>query len=363
MRRACVLLCVSLLLVLAPAAEAFDSLAEARRALGHAQAAERARAAIWIGERAAGVSGAVAAELLERTLSDPHPAVRRAGWNAMARLRVRALWPELRRRLPIEQSPEVMPAAIIALGAGRMPEVDAPLVEAYADHPSPSIRVAVLTSLTDMGSPRALERARGMLALSDGDDPAWIIRAAAMLTVCRQGDVRDGALAARVYADQKGARSWFARSAYARLVSVHLPDQVAVLAALVRDEDPRVGVTAAAGLVRAGHPETLLGFLRASEPRVRAVAVAGVAQAGLERAYPRLRRMARHDTSRRVRWAAAKALWHLEDPLGERLVLLAVSSAEPAIWAEAVALLARRTGAAHGRDVRAWREALRRRRP
>ncbi|MDJ0973796.1 MAG: HEAT repeat domain-containing protein [Planctomycetota bacterium] len=362
MRCALVLTCVFALLVLAPAAEAFESLSQARRALGHKQAAERARAAIWIGNQGEAVSRGLAAQLLERTLSDPHPSVRRAGWNAMARLRVRSLWPELRRRLPFEQTPDVMPAAIIALGAGRMPEIDGPIVDAFSDHPSPSIRVAVLTSLTDMGAPQAIVRAREMLALSDTQDPTWAIRAAAMLTVCRAGGIEDGAHAARVYADQKGHRFWFARSAYARLVSVHLPDQVAVLATLVRDEDPRVGVTAATGLARAGHIQTLLGYLRANEARVRAVAAAAVAQARLESAYPRLRRMARHDTSRRVRWTAAKALWHLEDPLGERLVLLAVSSAEPAIWAEAVALLARRTGAAHGRNVSAWREELRRRR-
>ena len=100
-------------LLLAPAAEAYESLSQARRALGHKQAAERARAAIWIGNQGEAVSRGLAAQLLERTLSDPHPSVRRAGWNAMARLRIRSLWPELRRRLPIEQSPEVMPAAII----------------------------------------------------------------------------------------------------------------------------------------------------------------------------------------------------------------------------------------------------------
>jgi hypothetical protein len=61
-----------------------------------------------------------------------------------------------------------------------------------------------------------------------------------------------------------------------------------------------------------------------------------------------------------VRWAAARALFRLDDPLGDELMLVGLTSREPAIWVEAIALLARKTGAAHARDVPAWRKELRR---
>jgi len=91
---------------------------------------------------------------------------------------------------------------------------------------------------------------------------------------------------------------------------------------------------------------------------VRAAALGGVRQAGLREALPRIRFMARRDLARGVRWAAAKVLFAFEDPLGDTLLLDAVRSREVAIWAEALALLARRTGEAHARDVVAWRNAL-----
>ena len=69
--------------------------------------------------------------------------------------------------------------------------------------------------------------------------------------------------------------------------------------------------------------------------------------------------MARVDQSLRVRWAAAMALFRVEDPDGDELVLSGLGADEPTIWAEAIAALAKRTGKQYGRNARAWRAALR----
>ncbi len=79
-------------------------------------------------------------------------------------------------------------------------------------------------------------------------------------------------------------------------------------------------------------------------------------------ALPQLRRMARFDRARGVRWAAAKVLFLWDDPLGDTLMLDALRSKEAAIWAEAVALLSQKTGLKRGRDVEAWKSALEKRR-
>jgi HEAT repeat protein len=130
----------------------------------------------------------------------------------------------------------------------------------------------------------------------------------------------------------------------------------------VHDGDARVAVTAAEGFARAGHPERLRSLLSNPAPGVRAAAAGAVVAAGLEGAEPRLVAMARGDAALEARWAAALALFRLDAPAGDELVLAGLVSHEPVVWAEALAALERRTGARHGRDVPAWRAELARRR-
>ncbi|MDA1196291.1 MAG: hypothetical protein O2894_14070, partial [Planctomycetota bacterium] len=127
---------------------------------------------------------------------------------------------------------------------------------------------------------------------------------------------------------------------------------------LLADGDPRVAATAARGLVDTGHGEVILGQLHHGHAGVRLAAVAGVRHGRLVTARPRLHHMARFDAAREVRFAAAVTLFLWDDPTADPLMLDAVRSNDPAVWGEAVAQLARRTGAQHGRKVSAWRREL-----
>lgn len=359
-----ILLPVLMALVLVPvssaAAAEIDSMRTAAEALRSEDPSMRARAVEWLGARKTAAERRTAGHLLIPMVEDPTPPVRQRTWNALAAIEARAHVPALTRRILVEPSRDVLGAALIALGRlGRAEQVAAAIDRLAREHTG-SVQAAALMALARLGAPQAAARARDMLVQTEAGDPAWRRRASAMLVIARSGSRDDALYAAKIYADTQGHRFWFARSAYARLVATHMPDQITVLLGLSKDEDMRVAVTAAEGLARAGHSSTLLGLLRSSDSRVRSVAVAAVAQARLAEGYARLRYMAREDMSRRVRWATAKALWQLQDPLGDRLMLVAIGSREPAIWAEAVALLARRTGADHGRNLPAWREELRR---
>nr|MDJ0522317.1 hypothetical protein [Planctomycetota bacterium] len=228
----------------------------------------------------------------------------------------------------------------------------------YASHPEATVRASALTAAGDLGGPALRRLLLNSLRMAGGEDPAWIVRSAAILALAKIGRAEDLAVIQRAYNEGGGRARWLARAAVARAVAALHPEPRATLERLLTDQDPRVAVTAAKGLADAGLEAVLLQHLRNEKAPIRAAAVSGVQQANLRQATAMLRRMARHDASREVRWAAAKVLFAWEDPYGDTLMLDALRSKEPAIWAEAVALLGRRTGARHGRDVEGWRKEL-----
>ncbi len=357
---AAALLCAAAFATAANGAE-FASAGHAAKQLADGDRADRLSAANYLGRSKRPKARAVAGAALARALEHPDDVTRRAAANALVKIEWRAAAPALRKRLAKEHHPTVVPALLIALGRLGGAAEDIEMLVPYAGPRVPAaIRTAAVTALGESGGAKAREAALGALDATDADDPRWGLRAAAVMALAKCGHGADLKRIRDVYQRTQAKRHWLARSALARAVAVMASDPIPVLNQLVRDSDARVAVTAAEGFARAGHPAHLHGLLNDAEARVRVAAVGGVQQARLRSAIPRVRRMARHDRKREVRWAAASALFRLEDPAGDELVLIAVDSREPAIWTEAVALLANRTGARHGRNVSAWREELRR---
>jgi len=338
----------------------FASVGQASKALAQGDLKQRVAAANYLGGITNPKLRVHAARALERALAHRDDVTRRAAINALVQIDSRASAPALRKHLARERHTSVVPALLIALGRlGGTSDVALLLPYAGAEA-TPAIRTAAVTALGRLGGTQARDAALAALAATEGQDPRFALRAAAVIALSKGGHDGDFARILAVYKRTNAKRQWLARSALARAAATMAIDPVPLLNQLVRDSDARVAVTAAEGLARAGHPAHLRGLLGDGETAVRVAAIGGVQQARLQSAYPRLRRMARHDRAREVRWAAAAALFRIEDPEGDDLVLIALDSREPAIWSEAVALLAHRTGARHGRNVAAWREELRR---
>ena len=354
-----VVLCLAWLPSTDASARSSATIDRAIAALSRGEIAGRVRAANRLGRCGRRPECAKAVRALERALFAPHPALRRAAVNALTSLDARGSGGAVVRLLTVERDVTVLPAALIALGKLQVHGAQHVLT-AYAAHAHPAVRAAALTAAGDLGGPVNRRLLLNSLQMAGAEDGDWLVRSSAILALAKVGRAADLDLVQRVYREGGGAGSWLARSAVARVLAALHPRPRAALERMLQDPDMRVAVTAAAGLAKAGLEDVLLMHLRSSQTRVRAAAVGGVRQARLRRALPRLRHMARWDRSRAVRWAAAVALFALEDPAGDELMLEALKSREVAIWVEALAHLARRTGAAHARDVRAWRAELRR---
>ncbi len=298
-----------------------------------------------------------AAQALERALFDPEPVVRRVSVNALAELGARAATGSILKLLKLETEPQVIAAALVAVGRLRASSAMRVLVH-YASDPRVGVRAAAITGAGDLGGPAARRLIANSLQMAGSEDAEWVVRAAALLALARAGKPEDLAAARRAYVAGRGDRYWLARTAWARVVTALDPSPRVELERLMEDPDSRVGVTAAIGLAKVGQQALVIRHLRNSQPRVRAAAIGAVRQGRLEAAYPQLRTIARYDGSRRVRWAAIVALFAVQDRDGDELMLDALRSDEPAIWTEAMAHLAERTRSMHGRDVKAWRRAL-----
>ena len=292
------------------------------------------------------------------SLVDANDGVRHATAIALTRRGDRRGAPALLRQLQVEEDPRVLPALLLGVGAlGDATSVPAVLPFART-HRVAAVRAAAVTALGDLGGEDARQVALATVRDPGLPDGAWSLRVAAILALSRCGqpsDVGPVLIAAR---EGGGDDHWLVRSALARLVAQRDADPVPLLRRMVGDPDRRVAATAAEGLARSGHEEVLLSLFGHVVPSIRAAAVSGVAKARVERAYPNLRALARLDPSREVRWAAARALFDLEDPLGDELMLQGLAASQPTVWAEAVAALVERTGERHGRDVEAWRAAV-----
>jgi HEAT repeat protein len=298
--------------------------------------------------------------LRDRLAADPSADVRQAAAAALGALADPGAVPTLVRSLATERDERVLAAVVLALGETGS-ETQVPTLAVLArSHPTPSVRGAALSALGALGGEAARLHVLGCLEAPGLPDPDWGVRAAAVLALVRCGHADDLGRVLTAYREGGGEQHWFARASLARLVAARDRDPLPLLRRMVLDPDPRVAVTAAVGIARTGHLQEMLLLLRHLSPAVRAAAASAVARVRVEGAYGRLRSLARLDRSPRVRWAAALALFRLEEPAADDYVLTGLLSREPAVWAEAIAALSRRTGEQHGRDVTAWRGALRR---
>ncbi len=314
-------------------------------------------------EAAAVLAGAVEPAAKERAvatlvgaLADAEPRVRIAAADALARLSDERALARLSRRLDVERDPQALGALLLAVGAlGKDPEVST--VASFLAHAEASVRAAAATALGDLGGATARERLLSLLA-APGDDPEWGVRGAVLLALSRCGKREDSGTVLVAYRDGGGAGHWFARAALARAVAALDSDPVPILDRLAADDDARVSSVAAAAFVRAGKPEELVKRLSDARPGVRAACAAAVAETALAAAVPRLRSLATEDPVRAVRWSAALALSRLDDPASDGLLVAALSSDDPQVWAQALAECRRKTGAEIGRDPDAWAKAL-----
>jgi HEAT repeat protein len=295
--------------------------------------------------------------LLEGALGDPSPAVRRGAANALRALQERTAAAAIRGRLDVETSLEVAPALLLALGA-LGDETDVPRLTRAVARPQVQIKAASLGALAAIDPRAARPHALALLRTPASADKGFGVRAAAMLALAKAGVREDYPAVLATYERDKPAAGWFGRSAFARATAALAADPVSALAGLAEDEDPRVAVTAAVGLGRRGHKREVAALLQHASPGVRAAAIGAISQLGWLDAIPTLAQLARTDMIADVRWAAAKALFHLDTPAGDELIVAAVDAREAAVWMEALALLARRTGQRHGRNADAWARSL-----
>lgn len=344
-----------------PAAADGKALEQGLRALAHEDAHERSGGLRWLAKCRAQPERARAVRALQRALFDAHPAIRAGAIQVLASFDARAAGGDLVRLLELERDVQVLPTALLALGTLRVAGADA-VVRRFASHPEAGVRAAAMSAAGDLGGPAMRRLVLNALQMAGAEDAEWLVRSAAVVALSKIGRAEDLTLVQRAYRQGGGRTSWLARASIARALAALHPDPRAALERLLADPDPRVAVTAAKGLADAGLERVLLGHLRSGQSGVRAAAVGGVRQADLRAALPQLRRMARFDRARGVRWAAAKVLFLWDDPLGDTLMLDAVQAKEAAIWTEAVALLSRKTGLKRGRDVGAWKSALSKRR-
>ncbi|MDF1702950.1 MAG: HEAT repeat domain-containing protein, partial [Planctomycetota bacterium] len=319
--------------------------------------AERLRATNALGRCGRRPVCAKAARALEQALFDPSPTVRRGALNALVALDARAAGGAIARLLAVERDASVVPAALLALGALQVQGHAAILVRA-ASHPRPAIRAAALTAAGSIGGARMRRLVLNSRQMAAAEDEQWLVRSSAVLALARLGKAEDLALIQRAFQEGGGKAHWMARAAVARAIASLHPHPRAALERMLLDSDPRVAVTAATGLARAGYTPLIREYLRHPKASVRMATVSAVRSVKLLDTRPRLHHMARFDASREVRFAAAVTLFQWGDPAADEMMLDAVRANDPAIWAEAVAQLARRTGARHGRKVKAWRRTL-----
>lgn len=297
-----------------------------------------------------------AVAVLLDALADAVPRVRIAAAEALARLGDERALGRLSRRLSEEKDPQALAGVLLAVGRlGKSP--DAPTVIPFCAHEAPGVRAAAATALGDLGGDLARERLLALLA-APGDDPAWGVRGAVLLALAKCGRGEDSGTILVAYRDGGGAAHWFARAALARVVAALDADPVPILERLAADEDPRVSSAAAAAFVTAGKPDEVVRRLSDPRPGVRAACAAAVADTGLASALPRLRALAVEDSVRAVRWTATLALSRIDDPSADPLLVSALASDDPQVWAEALAELKRKTGADIGRDPDSWAKAL-----
>lgn len=303
----------------------------------------------------------VVREAVVGALRDPVPElrIRAAGLLASAYARDPTARAAVFARLADEPDEETVAALLLAFGAlaAAGDPGEAARLDPYLTAPSVRLRAAAATAAGDLGGAAARARLLAVLA-SPGDDPDWAVRGAVLLALVRCGRREDAGAALVAYREGGGVHRWFARASLATVVGALDVDPVPVLAPLVADDDPRVASAAALALVRSGRVPEAVARLADARAGVRAACAAALGAAGVASEAAALRRLATGDPDRGVRFSATLALFALDDPAADPLLVAAVESDDPLVSTRAVEACRRKTGLALGRDGPAWGQAL-----
>lgn len=334
-----------------------------KTALGTAETVERLAAANQIARLGREPQLRTAAvRTLVQLLQDRAAPLRRAAANGLSQIGATEAATAVRTRLGLETEVQVRPALLLALGRLGGAE-DVPRLIGFVRHTVPAVRAAAVMALGARGGEAALRAVRQTLVDAKVPDPSWVIRSSVFVALAQIGTAEDVPRAQRIYVAHEGYRHFLARSAWVRLVAAKAAEPRTLLLDFLDDPDSRVAITAAKGLARRGLAADLIRALDDPENADRRAAAAiGLATLPGDTVRLRLVRQVQRDPSRRVRWTCARLLFERKDPEGDELVLRGLRAREPAVWAEAMALLEERTGEKHERDVAAWQAALARER-
>ena len=273
--RVCIPAFFVLLVLTGTAAANAKRLEAGLKALAHEHAYERVRGIAFLSQCRKEPQRSKAVRALQRALFDPEPAIRQGAVGALVALDARAAGGDIVRLLEVERDLGVLPTALLALGDLKVAGADRVLTR-FAAHPDATVRASALTAAGDLGGAALRRLVINSLRMAGGEDVEWVVRSAAILALARIGRPADLAAIQRAYDTGGGHAHWLARSAIAKAVAALHPSPQATLEQLLADPDPRVAVTAAAGLADAGYADVLLGHQRNGQSRVRAAAVGGV---------------------------------------------------------------------------------------
>lgn len=172
---------------------------------------------------------------LQALLNDVEVSVRLRAAVALAQLRPRACTQTIVRRLAIEESPEVRPYLILAIGeAGDQAAV--PVISSYLEDPRELVRMSALSALGKLEPKEAIRAAAG--AIADRSDEVQAM--AIYLLGCKGAEQYSN-----VVRDRLAAKAGFIRSAaLGSLAAFHDKRQDSAALALVDDPDARCRVTA-----------------------------------------------------------------------------------------------------------------------
>ncbi len=294
---------------------------------------------------------------LAKTLDDPNPELRRAVLELVRARRGHGMASFVLRGLERETSVELIPSYLLAFGATANAS-RASSITSYVTHSVPAVRAAALTALADMGAEDARRLALHVLRDPRDPDPGWVLRSSALLALAKCGDPEDLLRIQSIVRARSGSKHWLARSAMVNVIAALHAQPARELLPYAHDGDHRVALTAMRALMRAGGLPALRPLLKHGVATTRAAAVRAVIPTRDGEFLAQVKRMAKRDPSRVVRWTAATSLFRAREREADELVIDGLRSEEPAIWSEALSLLMSRTGESHGRDAKAWKRVL-----
>lgn len=260
---------------------------------------------------------------LLRALDDRAPSVRIAAMTSLGELGVASVRDRLVEVVRRDEGPESVFAAGALIRLGR--EDMLADVSAAATYPDPEIRMAALGVLGRLKRPTTVS------VLTQGVyDPDASVRAFAAGALGEFGQNSGLSALTHALADEDPRVRAIAATSAGRLGGPHIRS---LLQPLLRDADDFVRASALEGLVRAGDQEALFTaahLTKHAAPQVRAAVAQSLAVNGYKQAVPLLEQLLR-DPQPQPRVAAARALGHVGGQAAIPALKKALQDSEPAV--------------------------------